>query len=41
MFKLKGAHQLVLCGLGVHTLPVRVFNPAELVVLDLKKGRKD
>ncbi|MBQ9865948.1 MAG: metallophosphoesterase [Lachnospiraceae bacterium] len=41
MFRLKGAHQLVLCGLGVHTLPVRVFNPAELVVLDLKKGRKD
>ena len=40
MFKLKNKHQLVLCGLGTHTLPVRVFNPAELVVIDLKKERQ-
>ena len=23
-------------GLGTHTIPVRLFNPAELVVIDLK-----
>lgn len=38
MFNIRKKHQLVLCGLGVHTLPVRVFNPAELMVVDLKKG---
>ena len=40
MFRLKNKHQLVLCGLGTHTLPVRVFNPAELAVIDLKKERE-
>ncbi len=39
MFRLRNKHQLVLCGLGVHTIPVRVFNPAELVVIDIKKER--
>jgi hypothetical protein len=24
-------------GIGTHTIPLRIFNPAELVVLDFKK----
>ena len=27
-------------GLGTHTIPLRIFNPAELVVLELKKGKE-
>ncbi len=39
MYHIKDKNQLVLCGLGVHTLPIRVFNPAELAVIDLIKER--
>ena len=42
MYHIQDKNQLVLCGLGVHTLPIRVFNPAELMVIDLiKEGDKD
>lgn len=27
-------------GLGTHTLPIRIFNPGELVVIDFKRGEK-
>ena len=26
-------------GLGTHTLPIRIFNPGELVVIHLESGR--
>ena len=39
IYHIKDKNQLVLCGLGVHTLPIRVFNPAELMVIDLIKER--
>lgn len=27
-------------GLGSHTVPIRVFNPAELVIIDLEPEKK-
>lgn len=36
-----GKVMLVSRGLGMHTIPVRLFNPAELIVLDLKAGDND
>ncbi len=27
-------------GLGTHTLPIRIFNPGELVIIDFKRGEK-
>ncbi len=41
MFSEGGKKQIVSCGLGTHTLPVRVFNPGELVCVDLMPDRKD
>ena len=35
VFRLKGKCQIVSCGLGTHTLPVRFFNPAELLFIEL------
>ena len=33
-----GDKEMVLSrGLGTHTLPIRIFNPGELVVIDLKE----
>ncbi|MBR5420146.1 MAG: metallophosphoesterase [Lachnospiraceae bacterium] len=40
-FSLEGRHQLVSCGLGTHTLPVRVFNPAELLYVELKPSGEE
>lgn len=41
MFKIK-EHTMVLSrGLGTHTIPIRVFNPGELVVIDLKAKNKE
>ncbi len=37
MYRLRGLCQYVLCGTGYHSIPVRVFNPAELVCVELKK----
>ena len=36
-FKENNAHMIISRGLGSHTLPFRVFNPCELVIIDLKK----
>ena len=37
----KGKAQMVLSrGLGTHTLPVRVWNPAELICLELTPEKK-
>ncbi len=38
-FEENGKVMLVSRGLGMHTIPVRLFNPGELLVLDFKSGR--
>jgi len=40
-FEENGRVMLVSRGLGMHTIPFRLFNPAELLVLDLKAGDND
>lgn len=35
------AFMVVSCGLGTHTLPMRIFNPAELIVIHVKPACKD
>ena len=35
MFEQNGKHMIVSRGLGTHTLPIRIFNPGELVVIEL------
>ncbi len=37
----KESNMVVSCGLGTHTLPVRIFNPAELIVIRIKPACKD
>lgn len=37
-YELEDKHMVVSCGLGTHTIHVRVFNPGELSVIDLKPG---
>lgn len=37
-FHKKGQHMLVSGGIGEHTIPVRVHNPRELLIVDLKPG---
>ncbi len=32
-----GKRQIVSCGLGTHTYPIRVFNPAELIYVKMEK----
>lgn len=32
---------IVSCGLGSHTIPMRIFNPGELTVISLKPNQKD
>ena len=32
----KDAHMVLSRGLGMHTIPIRIFNPAELVLIHLK-----
>ena len=34
-----GSHMVLSRGLGMHTIPIRIFNPAELVVIHLKPKR--
>lgn len=41
MFKIKDRTMVLSRGLGTHTIPIRVFNPGELVVIDLEAGRKE
>lgn len=45
LFREKNSTMILSRGLGTHTLPIRLFNPGELIVLDLKpgirKGNKD
>ena len=36
LFVKDGKSLIVSRGLGTHTIPVRVFNPGDLVVIDLK-----
>lgn len=36
LFEKQETKMIVSAGLGKHTIPVRIFNPAELVVVDLK-----
>jgi len=38
LYTLNDKKMIVSCGLGTHTIHVRVFNPAELSVIDIKKG---
>ncbi len=37
-FELGRAVMILSRGIGTHTIPLRIFNPAELVVLDFKKA---
>ena len=37
MFELDGSVMIVSRGLGSHTIPLRVFNPCELCIIDIKK----
>lgn len=39
-FEKDGKHMLISRGLGAHTIPIRMFNPAELVVIDLVSEEK-
>lgn len=36
LYKLNGKKMIVSCGLGSHTIPIRIFNPGELTVISLK-----
>ncbi|MBR3306701.1 MAG: metallophosphoesterase [Lachnospiraceae bacterium] len=38
-YSLGGRRQIVSCGLGSHSIPLRIFNPAELVIVDLLEDR--
>ena len=35
LYRLKKAHMVVSCGLGAHTLPIRIFNPGEISMIRL------
>lgn len=39
LFEKNGSRMVVSRGLGAHTIPVRLFNPGELVVVELKAGK--
>ena len=42
MFSEDGATMIVSRGLGTHTIPIRIFNPGELVCVDIhSEGEKD
>ncbi len=41
LYRQGDANMIVSCGLGTHTLPMRIFNPAELTVIHLKPACKD
>ena len=38
LYHLNKKDQVVSRGIGTHTFPIRVFNPAEFLLIDLKKG---
>lgn len=38
VFELKKSVMLLARGLGMHTIPIRIFNPGELLVIDLQPG---
>lgn len=38
LFEEEGSSMVISRGLGMHTIPVRLFNPGELVVLELQAG---
>lgn len=40
LFEEAGSRMVISRGLGMHTIPVRLFNPGELVVLELRAGEK-
>lgn len=40
LFEEAGSRMVISRGLGMHTIPVRLFNPGELVVLELWAGEK-
>ena len=37
IYDLNGTKMVVSKGLGSHTLPLRIFNPWELCIIDIKK----
>ena len=39
MFKEDNSTMILSRGLSSHTPPVRIFNPGELIVIDLKPGK--
>ena len=41
LYRRDGSAMVVSRGLGMHTLPVRIFNPCEIVVIELKAEGKD
>lgn len=41
LFEEGDVRMVVSRGLGAHTIPVRLFNPAELVVVELRAGKQD
>lgn len=38
LYHLNKKDQVVSCGIGTHTFPIRVFNPAEMLYVEIKKG---
>lgn len=40
-FQKKDSHMVLSRGLGMHTIPIRIFNPAELVVIHLKPAKRE
>ena len=41
LFEKDGRRMVVSRGMGSHTIPIRLFNPAELVVIDLVPKEED
>lgn len=40
-FQKKDSHMVLSRGLGMHTIPIRIFNPAELVVIHLRPAKRE
>ena len=41
MFKKEKSTMILSCGLGMHTIPFRLFNPGELVCVELCPGEEE
>lgn len=41
LYKSGNTSMIVSCGLGTHTLPLRIFNPAELIIIQIKPACKE